>query len=117
MSTNNMSDPRRPNKVLRYKPPPSECNPALDDPTPDYMNLLGMIFSMCGLMLKALNLRRGDVLSAESSAHDAPMVMPPRKLCSQTPAHRRLSGLAFGCLHPPSAAVLNLSECGLWAPS
>lgn len=52
MSTNNMSDPRRPNKVLRYKPPPSECNPALDDPTPDYMNLLGMIFSMCGLMLK-----------------------------------------------------------------
>ncbi|XP_035888340.1 protein Asterix isoform X2 [Phyllostomus discolor] len=52
MSANNMSDPRRPNKVLRYKPPPSECNPALDDPTPDYMNLLGMIFSMCGLMLK-----------------------------------------------------------------
>ncbi|CAO2613399.1 PAT complex subunit Asterix [Lemmus lemmus] len=51
MSTNNMSDPQRPNKVLRYKPPPSECNPALDDPTPDYMNLLGMIFSMCGLML------------------------------------------------------------------
>lgn len=52
MATNSMSDPRRPNKVLRYKPPPSECNPALDDPTPDYMNLLGMIFSMCGLMLK-----------------------------------------------------------------
>uniref|UniRef100_G3UA66 PAT complex subunit Asterix n=12 Tax=Eutheria TaxID=9347 RepID=G3UA66_LOXAF len=52
MSANSMSDPRRPNKVLRYKPPPSECNPALDDPTPDYMNLLGMIFSMCGLMLK-----------------------------------------------------------------
>jgi len=23
-----------------------------DDPTPEYMNLLGMIFSMCGLMLK-----------------------------------------------------------------
>ena len=52
MSTNNMLDQRRPNKVLRYKPPPSECIPALDDPTPDYMNLLGMIFSMCGLMLK-----------------------------------------------------------------
>ncbi|NP_001001645.1 PAT complex subunit Asterix [Sus scrofa] len=52
MSANSMSDPRSPNKVLRYKPPPSECNPALDDPTPDYMNLLGMIFSMCGLMLK-----------------------------------------------------------------
>ncbi|EDV22514.1 uncharacterized protein TRIADDRAFT_28495 [Trichoplax adhaerens] len=23
-----------------------------EDPLPDYMNLLGMIFSMCGLMLK-----------------------------------------------------------------
>ena len=34
----------------RYKPPPS--GGPLDDPTPDYMNLLGMIFSMCGLMMK-----------------------------------------------------------------
>ena len=49
---NNMSNPQRPNKVLRYKPTPSECNPALDDLTPDYMSLLGMIFSMCDLMLK-----------------------------------------------------------------
>ena len=24
----------------------------LDDPTPEYMNLLGMVFSMCGLMMK-----------------------------------------------------------------
>lgn len=37
---------------LRYKPPSTETNPTLEDPTPDYMNLLGMIFSMCGLMLK-----------------------------------------------------------------
>uniref|UniRef100_A0A672F8P0 PAT complex subunit Asterix n=1 Tax=Salarias fasciatus TaxID=181472 RepID=A0A672F8P0_SALFA len=36
----------------RYKPPSTETNPTLEDPTPDYMNLLGMIFSMCGLMLK-----------------------------------------------------------------
>ncbi|GCC41059.1 hypothetical protein chiPu_0025316, partial [Chiloscyllium punctatum] len=35
-----------------YKPPASDNNPTLEDPTPDYMNLLGMIFSMCGLMLK-----------------------------------------------------------------
>lgn len=35
---------------FRYKAPPSG-GPA-EDPTPDYMNLLGMIFSMCGLMLK-----------------------------------------------------------------
>ncbi|NXA44160.1 ASTER protein, partial [Eudromia elegans] len=26
----------------RYKAPPSEGSPALEDPTPDYMNLLGM---------------------------------------------------------------------------
>ncbi|XP_008314442.1 PAT complex subunit Asterix [Cynoglossus semilaevis] len=52
MSFNNMADPRRQNKILRYKAPSTETNPTLEDPTPDYMNLLGMIFSMCGLMLK-----------------------------------------------------------------
>ncbi|KAG7258487.1 hypothetical protein CRUP_009089 [Coryphaenoides rupestris] len=30
----------------QYKPPSTEANPTLEDPTPDYMNLLGMIFSM-----------------------------------------------------------------------
>ena len=35
---------------FRYKPP--AAGGPLDDPTPDYMNLLGMIFSMCGLMMK-----------------------------------------------------------------
>ena len=39
-------------RPCRYKPPSTEANPTLEDPTPDYMNLLGMIFSMCGLMLK-----------------------------------------------------------------
>ena len=34
---------------LRFKPLP--VNP-LDDPISDYMNLLGMILSMCGLMMK-----------------------------------------------------------------
>ncbi|XP_007230063.1 protein Asterix [Astyanax mexicanus] len=52
MSANSMSDPRRQNKIFRYKPPTTDSNPTLEDPTPDYMNLLGMIFSMCGLMLK-----------------------------------------------------------------
>ncbi|KAM6307825.1 LOW QUALITY PROTEIN: PAT complex subunit Asterix [Podargus strigoides] len=46
-----MADPRRPARVARYTPA-TETNPALEDPTPDYMNLLGMVFSMCGLMLK-----------------------------------------------------------------
>ncbi|XP_018421621.1 PREDICTED: protein Asterix [Nanorana parkeri] len=52
MTGNSATDPRRPGKILRYKPPTTESSPTLDDPTPDYMNLLGMIFSMCGLMLK-----------------------------------------------------------------
>ncbi|XP_053230312.1 PAT complex subunit Asterix-like [Podarcis raffonei] len=52
MAGNNIMDPWRPNRVLRYKPPSTENNPTLEDPTPDYMNLRGMIFSMCGLLLK-----------------------------------------------------------------
>ncbi|KAL4236588.1 Protein Asterix [Mactra antiquata] len=51
MSSTSAHDPRRPNKVVRYKPPNTNGGPG-DDPTPDYMNLLGMIFSMCGLMMK-----------------------------------------------------------------
>merc|ERR1712110_334037 len=98
-------DPRRPQKIARYKPLPAGT-PA-DDPTPDYMNLLGMIFSMCGLMMKLkwcawvavycsfmsfansrtsddtkqmlssfmLSICRSDVLLAEPSAHAAPVVV------------------------------------------
>lgn len=36
--------------MYRYKQSPAGT--VSDDPTPEYMNLLGMIFSMCGLMLK-----------------------------------------------------------------
>ena len=32
--------------------PPSQYNPGLDGPTPDHMNLLGTIFSMCRLVPK-----------------------------------------------------------------
>ena len=39
--------------MCRYKPSPTGT--VSDDPTPEYMNLLGMIFSMCGLMLKVCN--------------------------------------------------------------
>ena len=42
-------DPRRPNKIFRYKPVTSKPS---DDPTAEYMNILGMIFSMCGLLMK-----------------------------------------------------------------
>ncbi|KAK2154064.1 hypothetical protein LSH36_278g06056 [Paralvinella palmiformis] len=51
MSTpNSSSDPRRPGKVHRYTRP--SVGGLVDDPTAEYMNLFGMIFSMCGLMLK-----------------------------------------------------------------
>uniref|UniRef100_A0A1A9VN16 Uncharacterized protein n=1 Tax=Glossina austeni TaxID=7395 RepID=A0A1A9VN16_GLOAU len=48
-------DPRRKEKVIRYKPPQNQGQSgsgANEDLTPDYMNILGMIFSMCGLMMK-----------------------------------------------------------------
>lgn len=46
---NSGNDPRRPNKIFRYKP---SSNKPGDDPTADYLNLMGMIFSMCGLMMR-----------------------------------------------------------------
>ncbi|KAH6941017.1 hypothetical protein HPB50_012059 [Hyalomma asiaticum] len=59
--------------TCRYKPP-AAGTPG-DDPTPDYMNVLSMIFSMCGLMLKAVNFRRGHDVPAKPSAHDIAMVV------------------------------------------
>ncbi|CAG0899537.1 unnamed protein product [Cyprideis torosa] len=46
-----MHDPRRPEKARKYEPPNSAAGGG-EDPTPDYMNVLGIIFSMCGLMLR-----------------------------------------------------------------
>ncbi|VDN01942.1 unnamed protein product [Thelazia callipaeda] len=46
-------DVKRPNRVVRYKPVDPHSSLALtDDPLPDYMNVLGMVFSMCGLMMR-----------------------------------------------------------------
>lgn len=52
-SMNSHIDPRRPDKEVRYKPPTptAQVGPG-EDLTPDYMNILGMIFSMCGLMMR-----------------------------------------------------------------
>ena len=47
MNSNN--SPRRPTKIFRYKP---SSNKPGDDPTADYLNLMGMFFSMCGLMMR-----------------------------------------------------------------
>ncbi|CAB0029567.1 unnamed protein product [Trichogramma brassicae] len=49
---NNSSDPRRPDREIRYKPPTGTQISAGEDFTPDYMNIIGMIFSMCGLMMR-----------------------------------------------------------------
>lgn len=47
-------DPRRLDKVVKYKAPQNAGQGVSggDDFMPDYMNILGMIFSMCGLMMK-----------------------------------------------------------------
>lgn len=47
-------DPRRKEKIVRYKAPKNQgqSGGANEDMMPDYMNILGMIFSMCGLMMK-----------------------------------------------------------------
>lgn len=54
MSSAAAVDPRRPEKVKRYKTAQSNGQTAAvnEDLMPDYMNILGMIFSMCGLMMK-----------------------------------------------------------------
>ncbi|XP_069177940.1 protein Asterix-like [Procambarus clarkii] len=52
-TSNNSSDPRRVDKIVRYKPS-AQGTPGApgEDPTTDYMNVLGIIFSMCGLMMR-----------------------------------------------------------------
>ena len=54
------NDPRRPERILRYVSPRAvvaaqaeeKKDAAGEDLTPDYMNVLGMIFSMCALMMR-----------------------------------------------------------------
>ncbi|EFO27292.2 metallo-beta-lactamase superfamily protein [Loa loa] len=46
-------DVKRPGRIVRYKPvDPQSCLSLTDDPIPEYMNVLGMVFSMCGLMMR-----------------------------------------------------------------
>ncbi|CAG0918713.1 unnamed protein product [Notodromas monacha] len=51
---NSSSDPRRPERIVRLKTTDytGAGASAGDDPTPDYMNVLGMVFSMFGLMMR-----------------------------------------------------------------
>ncbi|KRX45365.1 Protein Asterix, partial [Trichinella murrelli] len=61
------NDLRRPTKFRRYKPVDPSAPP--DDPVADYMNILGMIFSMCGLMMRAFNIFCCNVLPTESNTY------------------------------------------------
>ncbi|KAH7723075.1 metallo-beta-lactamase superfamily protein [Aphelenchoides avenae] len=46
-------DFRRPNKIVRFKPVDPQAAPvSAEDSLPEYMNVLGMIFSMAGLMMR-----------------------------------------------------------------
>ncbi|CAG9536784.1 unnamed protein product [Cercopithifilaria johnstoni] len=46
-------DVKRPGRIVRYKPMDPQSSLSLtDDPIPEYMNVLGMVFSMCGLMMR-----------------------------------------------------------------
>lgn len=47
----NSESVKRPDKIVRYKPT-NNIPSAQEDLTPDYLNILGMVFSMLGLMLK-----------------------------------------------------------------
>ncbi|KAE9420375.1 hypothetical protein Angca_009633 [Angiostrongylus cantonensis] len=48
------ADPKRPNRIVRFKATDAQSASAVsDDPLPEYMNVLGMVFSMCGLMMRA----------------------------------------------------------------
>lgn len=46
-----MDSIRRPDKIVKYKPN-NNIQSSQEDLTPDYLNILGMVFSMLGLMLK-----------------------------------------------------------------
>lgn len=54
MSSSPPVDPRRPEKIRPYKSSANngQSTSGGEDFLPDYMNILGMIFSMCGLMMK-----------------------------------------------------------------
>ena len=47
----NSESARRPERIVKYKPN-NNIQSTQEDLTPDYLNILGMVFSMLGLMLK-----------------------------------------------------------------
>jgi hypothetical protein len=59
------------NFFFSYKPQSLSTQAAPgDDLTPDYMNILGMIFSMCGLMMRVSFLRMQQLSSYKFITND-----------------------------------------------
>lgn len=56
MSSNSttQNDPRRVDKIKRFKS--SYSLQVADDQLQEYMNIIGMVFSMCGLMMKVISI-------------------------------------------------------------
>ncbi|XP_018011452.1 PAT complex subunit Asterix [Hyalella azteca] len=53
MFPSSSSEVKRSDRVVRFQAAVAGSpNAPVEDPTPDYMNMLGMIFSMCGLMMR-----------------------------------------------------------------
>jgi len=55
MHSNNFTDYRRSDKIVRYKPPVEGAAQVLDDAPSEFANMcgmLGMLFSMFGLMMR-----------------------------------------------------------------
>lgn len=48
----NAESVKRPDRIVRYKPVTTVQGGSQEDLMPDYLNILGMIFSMLGLMMK-----------------------------------------------------------------
>ncbi|XP_069160162.1 protein Asterix-like isoform X1 [Procambarus clarkii] len=69
------ADFRHQQHCSRYKPS-AQGTPGApgEDPTTDYMNVLGMIFSMCGLMMRVVHFCSCDVLPSKPTANDTSMV-------------------------------------------
>uniref|UniRef100_A0A1B6I8K4 Uncharacterized protein n=1 Tax=Homalodisca liturata TaxID=320908 RepID=A0A1B6I8K4_9HEMI len=51
-ASNHIYDTRRPDRQHRFKRPTPNLSPTPEDLTIDYMNLLGILLSITGLMLK-----------------------------------------------------------------
>merc|ERR1712137_935243 len=87
---NSAADPRRPDRIHRYKPSVG-ANQGNEDLTPDYMNVLGMVFSMCGLMMRMK-------WAAWAALYCSCISFASSKINDQTDSEQ-FHAVHFGCCH------------------